>query len=228
MNLNRNRKSFICIILLILISPLSFASKQRWDDNKSDWSPLIKAVYKGEYKKIESLIKNDVDLNYHTKSGLTALSVSIRKQDTIAFDLLLNSGKIIKNDSQNLVMLACDYESLWIVKKLVANNYPIKNLEPQMYTPLMAACSFGSKEIVKYLIELKLDVNAQRKVDNMVPLMFAVGSGQPEKVKILLANGADKNMMDKNGKKAIDFIDYIPERMGISEKTKNEIRELLK
>lgn len=221
------RIHFIAFIILLFLNTNSFGSKNKWDKNKSDWSKLMKATYCKKYDKMKTLIQKGADVNYHAKSGLSALSISIRVQDSLAVSILFESGKILYDKDENLVMLASSYPNSWIVKKLIENKFPIKKIEEHNYTTLMEACSYSSKETVEYLIQQGEDVNAQHS-DKMSPLMFAVGSGKPDIVSVLLKYGADKDISDSHGKKALNYLDNIPERIGVSEQKKKEIRELLK
>lgn len=218
----------ISILLIITYSVNCYASKGKWDSDKSDWSKLMLATYKGSHNKMKRLISKRVDINYETKSGLTAIDVAVRKQDAMAVDILLNTGKIVANDSGELVMEACKYGEVEIVKKLISHKYSISNDARSNYSPLMAACAFGSIAIVDYLIKVGVNVNEQNLIDGMTPLMYSVNNGDIEKVRKLLSNGADKTIKDKNGKKAVDYLDTIPERMHVNEITKNGIRDVLR
>lgn len=200
----------LCTIFIVLTSFGIFASKDKWDADKSDWSALMKAVYKGKHKKIERLIARGADVNYANKSGLTALLVAIRKQDTTAMKLLLETGRLLKDNADFYVTTACMYKSKKIVELLVSNGYPVKTDENN-YTPLMAACSFGSAEIVKYLLNsIKIDPNTQRSIDGITALMLATDKGEVEKVRLLLDAGANPGLKDKNGHTALTYADRIP------------------
>ncbi len=219
-----NMKYFL--ILIVLCSNLSVASKQEWDSDKSDWSKIMLATYKGNYKRMEKLIQKACEVDYSTKAGVTALIIAIRKQDLKATNILLNTGKIDVKNYNNVIRLACLYQNVEILKLLVSYKFPLKFDEANS-SPLIAACSFGSKEIVEYLISIGANVNIQAEIDGITPLMLAVGGGEIEKVKILLRNGADKNIKDKNGKTAIGYLENIPVRFNVTEGIKDEIRKLL-
>lgn len=92
----------------------------------------------------------------------------------------------------------------------------------------MTACSFGTLEIVESLIKNGAELNHQREVDGITALMLSAFNGDLKKVEILLKNGADKKIKDKNGQTAYDYIDQIYPRLNISEETKNELKHILK
>jgi len=60
-------------------------------------------------------------------------------------------------------------------------------------------------EILKYLTEQKIEVNHQKNVDGYTALMLAVDKGNPEKVRVLLQAGADKNIKNRNGETGQDI-----------------------
>jgi len=96
------------------------------------------------------------------------------------------------------------------------------------YSMLMYASSFGSYEILDYLLKNGAKVNQTRKTDGMTPLMFAAFKGEPKKVALLLKYGANKRIRDLDGKLALNYVDNIYEHLKISKTTKDEIRNLLK
>lgn len=219
-------KRIIYIIFAVLLSYYCFATKDKWDANKKDWSKLMIATYNSNHKKMIKLLAKQIDINYSSIRGLNALSIAIRKQDTMAMNILFHSGRLLKDSSENLIMLACSYKSVEVLKILVEQNYPIKN-NINGHSPLMTACSFSSKEIIEFLINKGANVNEKREVDGMTPLMFAVYNGNVDKVKMLLNNGADKKIQDKNGKIAVEYIANIPVWLKVKEIDKWEIKYLL-
>lgn len=218
-------KKIIFILLIILTEFNCLASKDKWDSNKKDWSDLMLSVYKGNYKKMLKLVSKQ-DVNYITAKGLNALEVAIRKQDTLAMNILFNCGKLQKDTSENLIMLACSYQNLSVVQILFNQHYHLIN-NTNGYSPLMSACSFRSKEVVNLLIEKGSNINQQRNVDGMTPLMFAVYNGKIDVVKLLISKGVNKDIQDKNGKKAIEYIHDIPNWLKVKEIDKQEIKYLL-
>jgi ankyrin repeat protein len=60
-------------------------------------------------------------------------------------------------------------------------------------------------EILKLLIKAKGDVNQVTKECGSSSLMFASGMGLVEAVELLLSNGADVHLKDKDGRTALDL-----------------------
>lgn len=191
------------LISIMFLSICSFANRKKWDKDKSDWTSLMIACYKGKVKKVKKLIQKGAEVNYSSEKGISATIIAIRKQDTSILKLLINSGKLNANNSENLVMLASMYESYRIVEVLVAGGFPIKNY--QKYTPLMASVCHGSVDVVKYLIKKKNDLDAQNS-NGWTALMFAAYDNDIEKVKALISAGANKKIKNNSGKTAFDYV----------------------
>ncbi|XP_060175630.1 zinc finger CCCH domain-containing protein 66-like [Lycium barbarum] len=77
-------------------------------------------------------------------------------------------------------------------------------------TPLMIAATFGSKQVLNYILEKGcIDVNKPCGSDRATALHCAISGGSgalPDVVKLLLDASADINLVDANGKRAVDLI----------------------
>ena len=76
--------------------------------------------------------------------------------------------------------------------------------DEQRNTPLIYASRDGSTEIAKSLIDNGADVN-WIDGENVTPLILASFKNHPQIVEMLLERGADKRVVDKFGRKAIDY-----------------------
>ena len=205
----------------------AFAHKDRWDDNKKDWSELMVAIYNGQTEIFTKLIRQGVDINFETtETNLTALEVAIRKENEVAVKILLETQKI--KNVQSYLMTACAQQNVSNVNQLIKYGADPNLTLSNGYSALMSAASFGSYEIVETLLKQGAEINHQREVDGITALMLATFNGEIQKVKLLLRYNASKYVTDKNGKTALDYVDMIYERLNIRESTKNELRQLLK
>uniref|UniRef100_A0A914PXC8 Uncharacterized protein n=1 Tax=Panagrolaimus davidi TaxID=227884 RepID=A0A914PXC8_9BILA len=73
-------------------------------------------------------------------------------------------------------------------------------------TPLHYACMSGNFELVKKLISLKANVNAQQDITQMTPLHFACQYEEEDIIKFLLRNGAKATITDENGNTPLHFV----------------------
>jgi len=63
---------------------------------------------------------------------------------------------------------------------------------------MIYACYYGDIEILKALIELKVDPNG-KDYDARSPLHLAASQGKLDAVKLLVLNGANVNLLDSRG-----------------------------
>jgi ankyrin repeat protein len=218
----------LTIIALIFSTLTVFAHKDRWDDNKKDWSELMVAIYNGKTDRFLQLIKQGADVNFATKDNwnLTALGVAIRKENEVAVTALLETKKV--KNVQSYLLTACELQNVSNVNQLIKYGANPNVTSSNGHSVLLSAASFGSCEIIETLLKQGAEINHKRKVDGITALMLATFDGDVKKVKLLLSYGADKYLTDKNGKTALNYVEMIYERLNISESTKNELRQLLK
>ena len=224
-------KGAFLLILFTLTSLTTFAHKERWDDNKNDWSPLMLAIYNDQKDKVTDLISQNVDVNFITPGTnsnwrLTALDVAIRKDNEFAVETLLLTNKISK--PENFMMTACGQKSAKTIELLIKYGANPNDTLENGYSVLMMAASFGSFGVLESLLKNGAIVKQTRKVDGMTPLMFAAFNGDVKKVKLLLEYGADKYTKDKSGDTALNYVDRIYEHLKVNETTKAELRQILK
>jgi len=224
-------KGAFLLILFTLTSLTTFAHKERWDDNKNDWSPLMIAIYNDQKDKVTDLISQNVDVNFITPGTnsnwrLTALDVAIRKDNEFAVEKLLLTNKISKPES--FMMTASGQKSAKTIELLIKYGANPNDTLANGYSVLMMAASFGSFEVLECLLKNGAKVNQTRNFDGITPLMFAAFNGDVKKVKLLLDYGANKYSRDKSGDTALNYVDRIYERLNVSDTTKAELRQLLK
>lgn len=219
------KKTFL---ILLILSTLSFIHKEKWDDNKEDWTPLMLAIYNGNAKEFNKIIDKGVDVTYQIKTSwkLNALNIAVKKNNFEAVAKLVSTKKF--PNLQYYFEDACGGKSKLIVDFFISKGVNVNNYSENGHSNLMTACSFGTLEIVESLIKNGAELNHQREVDGITALMLSAFNGDLKKVEILLKNGADKNIKDKNGQTAYDYIDQIYPRLNISEETKNELKHILK
>ena len=185
-----------------------------------DETALFTAVQNGDTNTIKSLIMLQVDVNVIDEEGYTPLhrAVFYNKLDS-ANELLayaktdkearLPETAIINNwymYGVTPLILASYLGYTDIVESLIkykANTKARDNVDGTM--PIHIAAANGHIEITELLL-LK-DKKLSRALDNYgsSPLHWASMSNNPEIVAILLENGADANIEDGNGIKAIDY-----------------------
>ena len=220
------------IILFFTVTSLPvFAHKDKWDEHKSEWSPLMLAIYNGQTSKFLKLIKQNVDVNYNaikneSEFQLTALDVAIRIDNENAINALLKTNKIL-NINKSL-MTACAYERAATINLLIKYGANPSYTNKFKHSVGMLATSSGSLEVLKALLDNGADINQTRGVGGMTMLMFAASHGDVAKVKLLLEYGANKSIRTNKSETAFDYVNRIYPRYEVTQETKAELRELLK
>lgn len=216
--------------LFLFTSILTFAHKEKWDDNKENWSPLMSAIYNNQTQKFQKLIAKNANVNYVTKSkdsnwNLTPLEVAIRVNNEVAVNSLLLTNKILH--PEKYLMIAAGGNSVKIIELLIKYGANPKETLENGYSVLMMSTGFGSNEVFECLLKNGANPN-QAKTNGMTDLMFAAYDSKTEKIKLLLKYGAEKDLKDSNGLKALDYFNKYCDIRKVSEENKTEIRELLK
>ena len=81
--------------------------------------------------------------------------------------------------------------------------YRVEKTKIVNVSPFCIAIAQGDYTMVKGMIALGSDVNEYS--NKMTPLMFAARYNQVEIIKLLVANGAELDKKDANGRTAIDY-----------------------
>ena len=134
------------------------------------------AVYLGEHKIVETLLKEEADLSIGDNCGWLPLHMAASRKCKEIVALLLRAG--------------ADPNGQGVVDKC---------------TPLHVATYKGHYEIVKLLLAAGADPNRKDVVDECTPLHVATYKGHYEIVKLLLAAGADPDIVEKYGKTPLDI-----------------------
>ncbi|WP_289659789.1 ankyrin repeat domain-containing protein [Flavobacterium panacagri] len=180
---------------LIFIISCNIKDKERWDDEKEYWSPLMEAIYNNDSEEFTELINQNVDVNFiangkNTRWALSALDVALFMNNDIAVEKLLNTDKI--KNLNNYMILAASQNNARNVQLLINHGAdPNKSLE-NGYSALMSASSFGSIEVVECLLKNDANPNLNRGIDNMTAIKYAEMNGDAAKVKLLIKYGAKK------------------------------------
>jgi ankyrin repeat protein len=125
------------------------------------------------------LLNSGTDVNIRSKTGRTAMTMAGEFcKDPRVFALLLNAGADINAREDN------------------GNNV------------LMAASYRNTNgEVILSLLQKGVDINATNDNDATALMFAASGNESPEILLLLLELGADMTMKDKNGKKAVDYLE---------------------
>jgi ankyrin repeat protein len=155
---------------------------------------LIHSASAGDIEMVKLLLSYNADVNAYDNRGTSALSAAAKTRKGDIVKMLLaegaepNSviGSTAKDKADSPLISAIKANDFSIVKDLIAAGALVNEVSSDLrgLTPLLAACKFGSGEMVDFLIgkDAKLDV-----VDGIdfSPLITAVSAGRIDIVKLL-------------------------------------------
>ena len=166
-------------------------------------SKLIVAAQAGDAAGVVKAIEAGEKLDASSLGGMTALHWSAKGGNLEIVELLLENGADLNAGNKigkTPVAMAAESGELEVLKALIAKGGEIDTIDQIGGTPLLWACALSKKpETVGFLIEQNADVNI---IDDngMTPLIWAAGIGQPGSVQLLIENGADLEIVEKNQK----------------------------
>ena len=183
-------------------------------------TPLHYSVFRNNYD-LTTIIINEVKkglgissnkisnfINEKTNEGFTALHYAVNNGNLLIVQLLKQYGakfEAVTNLGKNAVHIAAEANQVTMLMYLILNEaLDIFCLDENGSTPLHWACYSGAFEAVDYLLSLKADINAQDK-ERITPLFLAVDNKRKNIVRILLMNGADKNLPNKKNELPINI-----------------------
>ena len=183
-------------------------------------TPLHYSVFRNNYELTTTIIdeikkgfgmsSNKISnfINERTNEGFTALHYAVGNGNLEIVQLLKQYGakfEAVTNLGKNSVHIAAEANQVSMLMYLILNEaLDIFCLDENGSTPLHWACYSGAFEAVDYLLSFKADINAQDK-ERITPLFLAVDNKRENIVRILLMNGADKNLPNKKNELPINI-----------------------
>ncbi len=177
------------------------------------YTALLVASTVGKKDIVELLLKNGANINLADNNGYTPIVGAIMRKHVDVIKTLLT--KIDLKKEKSLIILASMFLDKEIVSKFIDSGADINFLDSHKRNALFAAINSKNFEVAKFLISKKIDLNKQ-DLNGHTPLFIASFLGEKDLISDLIKSGADKNLKDKTGKTASD---YLP-------KDKIELKEL--
>ena len=192
------RINFKILIYLYVFIGFSISKAGAFDD-------FFKAIVFDQVPVVGNLIYRGMDPNTPTEKGEPALVFAVRSgaPKTVAF-LLKQAG--IQIDATNAadetaLMLAANANDLASANLLIEAGASVNRPN---WTPLHYAASKGHTEMMRLLIENDAYIDAESP-NGTTPLMMAAYYATPKAVKLMLEEGADPTLQNKDGQTALDM-----------------------
>ncbi len=178
-------------------------------DNQEVIESLVKSIETNDIQMVANILSKGLMIsNSHTASKLLKLSVEISNNVEI-FKALSDAGLEFRNtqDSSEALIYACRRNTnLDMVKQLVFSGIPIdqRSKNDTCGTLLISAINKKNKEIIKYALSQKQNLNIQN-VNRDTALIAAIETDQLAVVNKLIALNADVNIKGYQGKTALMY-----------------------
>ena len=171
---------------------------QRDSDNAT---PLLSAAMQGHSEIVKILLKRNAKVDLYDNEDNTPLLVAAGK-DVDTVELLLEHGAKVNSTNKygwTALHAAIEGSQVEITKILISRKLDTKSeYGREKQTPLHTAASKGSGDIVKLLLETKVDLEAKDRNGN-TPLHFAAKAASLGVVKILMKANATIMTQNLNG-----------------------------
>lgn len=155
------------------------------------------------------LLESKADPQYIDNEGFTALSIAVARGYLDQVKILLQpqyTPRYYLGDKSLLTIAVCEFETnvvstlndnRMIIARLLLDNGIDPNYggDEEIETPMHSACFGGKAEMVKILVEYKVEINRVFE-DKSTPLALAAQKGHLDVVKVLLDNKANCNMIE--------------------------------
>lgn len=158
------------------------------------WIELLKA---NDYLGVKKYLKNGANPNEVEENGESVICFAMRYHcDSDILDLLLEHGADIHHVDEEGVSVfdvAVTYNNLNLIERLIADGFDVNRATRRSgFTPLMGAVCYGRVDVIKKLLELKVDIQS-RDAYGLNALDFA---RKMHKKSILALLEGDKNGTD--------------------------------
>ncbi|XP_028386819.1 2-5A-dependent ribonuclease [Phyllostomus discolor] len=178
---------------------------------------LIKAVREGDKERVQQLLEDGADVNFHgEEGGWSPLhnAVKMRREDIV--HLLLRHGadpRLRKRNGATPFIVAGIVGHMGLLELLLSKGAQVNERDHHGFTAFMEAACYGEVEALRFLYENGAEVNLGRetmedqkklKKGGATALMDAAKQGHVEVLRVLLDEmGADVNARDNMGRSAL-------------------------
>ena len=192
----RNYIKFV-LYLYVLIG-FNFSHAGSYDD-------FFKAIELDQPEVISDLLLRGFDPNSPSPKGVPALILTYQKKSFKALNVLVDWSKTNLNvanaEGENLLMLAALNNQLSLAERLINKGADVNK---PGWTALHYAASKGHTDMIRLLLDQQAYLDAESP-NRTTPLMMAARYGNSKTVKLLLEEGADPRIRNKQGLSALDF-----------------------
>jgi hypothetical protein len=200
------RNYFKYIVYLYVLIAFNLTHAGSYDD-------FFKAIELDQPEVVSDLLLRGFDPNSPSPKGVPALILTYQKKSFKVLDVLVDWKKtnlnVLSAEGENLLMLTAINNQLSLADRLINKGADINKTG---WTALHYAASKGHIEMIRFLLDQQAYIDAESP-NSTTPLMMAARYGNAKAVKLLLEEGADPRIRNKQGLSALDFANQ-PEKAG--------------
>ena len=166
---------------------------------------LITFCKEGRREAIEKLLNKDLDINFQTDYGRTALMFACYKEHIQIVQLLCSKNPdmdVQDSDGWTALMFACCNGNHQVVRILLDKEQNINIRNNAGSTALMCACHNGHHQVVELLVSKNPDIDIQSN-NGWSALLLASDNGHHLVVEQLLSKDQNINIQNKAGSTAL-------------------------
>jgi ankyrin repeat protein len=191
---------------------LLIACNSNLELHRDGFTPLHAAVARGSVEITKRLLKQGVQVNQQDQNGkgYSPLHWATQEGYIECVKLLVQFGANVNLKDQygfSSLYIASSEGYTDIVSFLLRNNAKVDTICEQSgnSTPLMIASIYDHPDVVTLLIHHNADIEAKDD-EGRTALFQAALNKNKEVISILLKKGANKNIIDVNGRRLVDIL----------------------
>ena len=178
-----------------------------YKDSEGD-TILSLAVKKSHNELALYYMQNGCNVDHVNKKGLSILHLICQHKNMNNLEEILKRNcdlNPLTPDGKTPLMLSCKNYGKRLAIRLLDSGADPSIKDKEGYTCLEYACKYGETKVVEKILSIGLNSVNNLTYDNNFPLYIASRFSHYDIVKLLLQNGADKNMTGKNNSTALDI-----------------------
>ena len=192
------------------VRTLIYANVDVNERNYAGLTPLTVAAEKGNMEILRMLVEEGTaSVNLPSSYGVTPLLAAAAAGQTDAVNYLLENGADVKAKDdlgKTALIHAMGANDRRLTEKLLELDPRAIDMPDNMgNTPLIYAAQQGSVDNIRILLKHNVNPDYQNPATGLSALSAAAAAGQEKAAQVLVSNGADVNLKDKNGRTALFF-----------------------
>ena len=179
---------------------------------------LVYAVWNGNMKLVRVFLDCGVDVNQVIDNGETSLLFACQKGNLSIISYLLDRGANVHNSVRNgwtILHQAVEQGNISVCRLLLERGADVNRVDGYGISPLFVAIArYPNPELVELLLSYQASINCQTN-SGITPLMKAVMNRNTFMVELLLKNGADPTLKNRDGHVCL----FIAKKLGLNRMT---------